>query len=129
MSLDWGIEECENWKELTTDEEWPTTNAIIWATMQVDLGRITEKNVDEFYTRIQIAERIWGIYTYRKDEHGRRVSVITYEALRRRIGLNTNVSDKTRNQYKKRITDYLFREAENATSHNRGKHDAQLNAA
>jgi len=129
MSLDWSIEQCEDWEELNSDVEWPTTNAVIWATMQVDLGRITEKNVDEFYTRVQIAERIWGIHTYRKNEHGGRESVITYAALRRRIGLNTNVIDKTRTQYMKRISDYLIREAEYVTQHEKGKYNAQLTVA
>ena len=104
MSLDWSIAECENWEELKSDEEWPITEAIVFATMIVDLGRITEKNVDEFFTRLVMAESVCGKQLYMWDDEKRyKKSLLTYSAVRRRIGLNTNVSDKSRAQFDKRM--------------------------
>ena len=104
MSLDWSIVECKNWEELKSDEEWPITEAIVFATMVVDLGRITEKNVDEFFTRLVMAESVCGMQLYKWDDEKKyKKSLLTYSAVRRRIGLNTNVSDKSRAYFDKRM--------------------------
>ena len=107
MSLDWNIGQCENWEELKSDEEWPITDALIWATMSVDLGRITEKNVDEFFTRLRMVEKIHGFLLYKRDENKQQVSLLTYAAVRRRIGLNTNVVDRSKAYFNKRMVERL----------------------
>ena len=107
MSLDWSIVECKNWEELKSDKEWPITDALIWATMSVDLGRITEKNVDEFFTRLRMVEKIHGFLLYKRDENKQQVSLLTYAAVRRRIGLNTNVVDKSKAYFNKRMVERL----------------------
>ena len=107
MSLDWNIGQCENWEELKSDEEWPITDALIWATMSVDLGRITEKNVDEFFTRLRMVEKIHGFLLYKRDENKQQISLLTYAAVRRRIGLNTNVVDKSKAYFNKRMVERL----------------------
>ena len=48
MALNWNIEDCKNHKELTTDKEWPITNALIWATMAIGVNEITSKNVKKY---------------------------------------------------------------------------------
>ena len=109
MSLDWNISECENWEELTTEEEeWPITHALIWATLRVDLGGITEKNVDEFFTRLEMVEAACGPLVYKWDDEKKyKESLLTYSAVRRRIGLNTNVTNKTQAQFDKRMAAIL----------------------
>lgn len=102
MSLDWSVSECENWEELRTEEEWPITQALVFATMSVDLGHITEKNVDEFFTRLKMVETVCGERLYKWNEKKKcRESLLTYSAVRRRIGLYTNVSNKTQAQFDK----------------------------
>ena len=130
MSLDWSISECEDWKELTTDEEWPVTNALIWLTISTDIGRITEKTVDEFYRRIRIVERIHGIPYYQIDpETKKRRSLVTYEGIKRRIGLNTNVITTTDTKFNKRIIEAIRRYADDDLRYERGKQDARVATA
>lgn len=120
MSLDWNISKCENWEELKDEEHWPVTNALIWATMQVDLGEISEKNLDEFFTRLKMAEEVYGplLFTWEKDQP--KESLLTYGAVKRRIGLYTNVSNKTPNQFNKRIAEVLRRHAEDVLRYEKG---------
>ena len=54
MALNWNIEDCKNYKELTTDKEWPITNALIWSTIAIGINEITSKNVKKVFTRIRI---------------------------------------------------------------------------
>lgn len=97
MGLNWDITDCDD--ECTSDEEWPTTNAIILPTMQVGLGTITEKNVDEFFIRLHVIEAIFGPMVSRNGEPTR----ISYEDVRHRIGLRVNVTDETKAKWNARI--------------------------
>lgn len=97
MSLDWDITNCDD--ACKTDEEWPITNAIILLTMQVGLGTITEKNVDEFFVRLHVIEAIFGPMVSRNGEPCR----ISYEDVRRRIGLRVNVTDETNAKWNTRM--------------------------
>jgi hypothetical protein len=93
-------------------QKWhPVTDALIWATMHVDLGSITEKNVDEWTWRISLYQRLRGPYMKQKDGAFR----ITRKDIENHIGMITNVTDKTRRQWIAKITkDYhCFHEAKN----------------
>jgi len=130
MSLDWSISKCEDWEELTNDEEWPLTNALIWMTISTDIGEITEKNADEFYTRIRMVESVHGYSFFKTDpETKARKSAITYESIRRRIGLSTNVITKTPNQFNKRIIEAVRRYADDDMRYERGKFNERSAAA
>jgi hypothetical protein len=51
MSLNWNIEKIH--ERLIVDGKMDSvTEALIWATMAVDIGDITEKNWKEFYFRV-----------------------------------------------------------------------------
>jgi hypothetical protein len=78
------------------DYMYPDTQSIIFTTMSVGLGEITEKNWLEFYARMNIIERLGG-YT-----------PIPPERVKEHIGLSTNVSNETRNQWMKRWFEYEF---------------------
>lgn len=71
--------------------------AMIWATMSVGIGRITEKNAAEFYARLALLRKIDG------------APEITPEQVRWHIGLRTNVSDESRAQFLKRLSTDLKR--------------------
>jgi hypothetical protein len=98
MSLNWNIEECS--EEIRNDEgEWPITNALIWATMGVGLGEITEKNAAEFYARVKLSEKLVGQMLNRGPEP----YWITAEDVRKRVGLRTNVSNEGRAKWVNRF--------------------------
>lgn len=97
MSLDWNTTKVKDYDKLKTDEEWPITEAIIWMTMSLDIGDITEKNIPEWLFRIRIFTRV-------SDGHGFGIKDgkpwnPSEEDLRKRIGLTTNVGTRTRKQY------------------------------
>lgn len=62
MSLDWNATNVENYEEITTDEEWVVTEAIIFGTMAIDMGEITEANWQEFYARTAMFESLFGAF-------------------------------------------------------------------
>ena len=100
MALHWDITKCNEMLELQSDTEWPITNALIWLTMGVDLGEITEKNIGEFYARIKLWEAIQGCMI--KDDKLDDV-YLSFEDVRKRIGLTTNVSDVSRTKFINRV--------------------------
>lgn len=96
MSLDWDLTKIDKHEELWIKEGdgrrlSPMTEALIWACLHVGIGEITEKTVDEFYTRVKVWER--GIGTLTRDRDGNEVAT-TYAEVKRHIGLRTNVFPK-----------------------------------
>ena len=103
MSLDWDATDCAE-PLPKNDEERQIRTALIWATMALDLGSITEKNVDEWVFRLMHQKRLGLNYTYIDDE----VKPAEVEGwVRRWIGLVTNVSSKPRKQWLKRCCEIL----------------------
>lgn len=106
MALHWDITACADSAALTADDDAASnTDAMIWATMGVGIGRITEENWPEFYARLKTS----GYYG----------DQITPELVRRYVGLSTNVSNETRLQWLKRVVnrhmDDLVVDAKRAT--------------
>lgn len=87
MSLNWDISEVKDLESIKTEEEWPKTEALIWQTMFVDMGSITEENYVEFFMRMRILAAVQDLTfpPYPFD--------LTIEDVERRIGLHTNVSN------------------------------------
>jgi hypothetical protein len=111
MSLNFYFDQIENYENVVWiktgklteegDEETtmnPVTNALIWATLTVGIGKITDKNVDEFAARLRIMEKIDGYYLI---EDGKSRG-ITDEEFIAHIGLYTNVGNETRAQWASR---------------------------
>ena len=71
------------------------TERIYFVTMVTDLGEITASNFGEFYARIKVYEAVTG------DNY------VSLEDVKRRIGLTTNVSNTTTNQFLKRMTELV----------------------
>lgn len=93
MALTTNISNCVNWEELNTDANYPMTERIYFVTLVTDLGEITEANYGEFYARVKVYETIVG------DD------LITLADVKRRIGLTTNVSNRTSKQFIKRMAE------------------------
>jgi len=90
MSLDWDVSKCENSDELTAGDQWEFTQAMVFATIGVGIGAVTEANWQEFYARMKLG------YYWNDAE-------ITPDVVRRYIGMRTNVSFETRAKWLKRV--------------------------
>lgn len=100
MALTWDLGEIANWKttcrlDVRTNDEgeevWtlnPLTDALIWSTMGVGIGKITEDNYEEFYRRMCALAKIHGPML--RNAEGPRG--ITLAEVRAHIGLTCNVS-------------------------------------
>lgn len=111
MSLNWDLSAIKDrddfvWVEAKEDDPSrgikagekrmsPVTNALIWATLSVGWGEITEKNHVDWFHRLRLVELITGP-TLNRAANGRVISghSITLEDVRRHIGLRTNVFPK-----------------------------------
>ena len=113
MALNWNLSNCKDHKSLQTDDEWPITNALIWATMSVGIRDITEENIPEFYARLSVWEDIVGPMLWGKDEETGELVERKFEVddLRKRIGLHTNASSMTRAEWRKNLAAYFDRKA------------------
>ena len=100
MSLDWDVSECT----FDRDSERQTGNAenLIWKTMAVDLGSITEKNLSEWVFRCAVI----NILNTDIKSHP-----VTEDFLRPYIGLYTNVSTTSRAKFMNKCKGTLERDA------------------
>jgi hypothetical protein len=78
------------------------TENLIWATIAVDLGEITAKNVDEWRFRLNCIALVYADASWAE---------ITREDIAKHIGLSTNVSSRTRKQFVAKMAKALEREA------------------
>ena len=81
------------------------TYNLIWATMAVDLGKITKENIKEWMVRLSMLSIV--------DSECGTWSTITEEILTLHIGLSTNVSSTTRAAFKKKLIGVVERNALN----------------
>lgn len=116
MPLRWSIENVENYAEIQDERGSTVTEAIVWATMAIDMGSITAKNYREFAERMQFLVEI-GLPLLVKwdDEAGTQEPVTGSELLaevKRRIGLTTNVTTRTKTQFLKNIVGMKYEDAQ-----------------
>jgi hypothetical protein len=78
----------------------PVTEALIFGTMSIGIGRFTEKNIGEVVARFRIIEKLQGPMLSAKDKKDR---YITDEEFVAHIGLITNVSEETRSAWARRL--------------------------
>lgn len=106
MALNWDLRDIESHDAVcfVTDSDGdrvlsPITHTLIWATIGVGIGRITERNASEFFARYRLTERISGPFLIDGEGNSR---TVTPQEVYAHIGLTTNVSDETRQQFLKR---------------------------
>lgn len=104
MSLDWDMTKCKDTETLKSEENWPTTQAIIFLCMAVGMGKIKDdKDAKEWYLRAKFYENLKGrVFT---DEES-----ITLDLVRKYIGLDTNVTFERRPGWCKRISELFFKD-------------------
>ena len=98
MSLNFNLTKIKNSKTVcyrpVEDGDYemhPVTHAIIFATMAIGMGEITEKNHEEFFDRISKWEKVGGAFL--QDGNGK-PRKLTIEDIEKHIGLTTNVFPK-----------------------------------
>jgi len=99
------------------------THMILIRFLNIGFNEITEKNIDDWYAREKILQGVFGaVYT----EHDGTPIHITYEDLKRHIGMWTNSTLRTWPQFFKLVRS----EAENCSRRERSKYEkAQEEAA
>jgi hypothetical protein len=108
MSLTWDLQNIKDYKTVCWIETGekddkgepvtrlnPVTNTLIWMTMAVKLGSITEANAADFYGRLRIMEKLDGPFLY-KIENGEKIDrYFTPEEIHAHIGLVCNVTSES----------------------------------
>lgn len=102
MSLDWNITRVKNHEEIMSNNlQRQITEALIWASMAIDLGEITTNNVGEWWSRISThpANDVpsFTVYNPAKDYYDD--YTLTKADIERRIGLKTNVYSLNQRDY------------------------------
>lgn len=104
MSLNWNLTNVKNNNELCFVETGevkedgspvkrmnPVTETIIFMTMTVDIGLITEKNYKEFFRRAFAYQSMFGGLIWQNDLKEYRL--VSLKEIREHVGLRTNVLD------------------------------------
>lgn len=89
MALTWDVTACPAW--VRSEQEWPITQALIFLSMPLGYGSITEKNAADVYAAIAVYESLVGP-TLTEDGKPTR---ITPGMVAGRIGLKTNAVNGT----------------------------------
>jgi len=97
----------------TRGEEYlhPVTDALIWATMTIGLNEITEKNIDEWASRLALAYSVnWisPMTVYNGTDWEARP--LTRADLDRHIGLSTNATYESSTAWRKRVVEQMTSE-------------------
>lgn len=87
----------------------PVTTSLIWSTIAVGLGEISESNAEKFYGRLRCYEKLFGAFMYRAEGHVGD-PWITPEEVIQHIGLTTNVSDESDTKWRTRILSHFMGE-------------------
>lgn len=91
----------------------PLTHTLVFISMGVGLGRITEKNWRQWYARASVVEALDGAWRTRSEKDGTRTPVfLTPEDVHSHIGLGTNVSNESDAAWHKRTIGYSVEERE-----------------
>lgn len=117
MSLNWNLENIKNYKEVcwipdpTPDKPDavrlnPVTEVLIWKTMMADIGKLTDRNIDEFAYRVLLWDKLFGgsLVKRNTDTGETEECSPTYAEIVAHVGLHTNVFPETkRSAWNKKI--------------------------
>lgn len=121
MALNWDISSIPDYEQTCFVGEGEeqrlagVTQGLIFLTIGVGLGEITEDNADEFYARVSLVEALHGKTLVGKDGP----TAITPEDVRAHIGLHTNVSDEKLGAWAGRVARSYVQEAKSRAKRQR----------
>ena len=121
MSLNYDLGEIKNFEDLCwlPDEVGedgkktfslnPVTRALTFHSSSIGMGEITKKNWKEFFIRVAAYEAVEGVSLHKTGASYPAIPrPITKEDVVNHIGLATNVSDISANEFHKRLAKNLF---------------------
>lgn len=113
MSLNWDYTDKEKFAAIKGD---PMNDVFIWGCMFTDMQGITEKNAEEWWVRYRMYDLLCGPFYYEPSENKERKPLtVTLADVKKRVGLRTNVTQKTRSAFlTKAYTAYAKRLAEDS---------------
>ena len=104
MPLHWNIKSCRDFEALLEkQEDADVTRSIVMASMSIGIPFIETENAQEFALRIRIFEQVCGAMLWDSTGGAPKDRYITLEDIKRRIGLRTNSSKKTKAQFMRDI--------------------------
>lgn len=125
MALNWDVSAVKDYETLCWIEEEnppsrgpgthtrtnPVTEAIVFHTVAISMGRITEANADEFYARVHFVEQHQGSSVKKPAEVGGgwEDRYITLEDVKAHIGLTTNASNEALGRWLTRNFKYFYK--------------------
>lgn len=128
MSLDWSTQKVEYFSN-NPDELWTKyrvgtpeeyedlnaeTKALVFGSMALGLGNITEANISDWYARWKMYEKYEDFYLYSfYDGETSTRTYLTPEVLIKHIGLSTNVSPETNAAWCKRFAKPMYNDKPN----------------
>jgi hypothetical protein len=115
MSLNWNIKsvkDCKTTCYIGNEDDRtlnPTTETLIWATMIVGIGDLSQKNAEEFWFRLAIYEKLHG--GLRRKWEGLNVEPVFFTAkdVQDHVGLHTNAGFQTRHAWMKHTLETVHR--------------------
>lgn len=111
MSLDYSYKRVKNAEEVMFDPEpgpdgdtmKAAVKAVIFRSMNVELGEITDDNVADWYARSAICDKVIGHMLF-EGPKGKRIPLETFQSL---IGLQMNVASQPDSVFLKNMTRHL----------------------
>lgn len=97
MSLNYNYSKVKNHRDFT-EADYNKLDTLIWLTMVIGIGSITEDNHREVYARLEFIHRLHGTNEF------------TLEDIKKFIGLETNVSKKTWLKFSKEQVERFHKE-------------------
>ncbi len=111
MSLDWDIGDVDNYlnvcwiKDEHEDNKKlnPVTESLVFTTMSVGINHITKNNLYDFYLRTLVVADVYGMPLTYWNADQTETRNFTLEEVKQHIGLSTNASTFTANQFMKKM--------------------------
>lgn len=97
MPLTWNAEKCV--EEARSETESDYTAYFCFLMIPIGINKLTAENVDEFYWRLSLYERLFGKF-YREP--------LTREFVELRVGYSSNATNLTRAQFLKQVEKRWF---------------------
>ena len=110
MALTWDLTDIKNYEDVCweknddgTDRLNPVTESLIWLSMGIGMGNITEANANEFYIRVALYEDLFGNMLSTFENGVKKYIPITPEDIISHIGLRTNVGKDSATVFRNRM--------------------------
>lgn len=113
MSLNWNVSKCPGYNKGEQSEDFTNwRDLMIYGTMRVDMGSVTEQNIDDWLVRVEVCRRFGESFGTRAKEGGGFEQMYPdRKVLEMFVGLRTNVTTIPRKKWLKRVIDSIERDA------------------